>query len=297
MKLKKLPFSVYDCFTKYSFGGNVGAIVWNANNLNKDQMQNIAKEFNAPVTGYVIKEQGNIVTVRFFMPTSEINMCGHVTIGLFTDLSMRKINYSQKYKLKVPSGDIEVCVKKNENNIPTVMFSIDVPLSIKINLDLLEIAEALQVSISDINSSIPVEAYDSGIKHLFINLIDEEKLKTLSPNFEYLKDISRKIGIQTIACFTFKESELLKKIKIRDFCPILGVNETPASGTTNAALTAYLLNNDLITKHSQTIIAEQGNEIGRPSKIFTELEVDNDLITNLKIGGNAILSYSGNVQY
>ena len=87
MSLEKLPFSVYNCFTEMRYGGNIGAIVWNAENLSKKQMQTIATEFKAPVTGFVLNKQKKTISARFFMPTSEISMCGHVTIGLFTELT------------------------------------------------------------------------------------------------------------------------------------------------------------------------------------------------------------------
>ena len=77
----------------------------------------------------------------------------------------------------------------------------------------------------------------------------------------------------------------------------MGVNETPASGTTNGALIAYLFKNNLIQKASQKIFANQGSEIGRPSKIISEIIVNDGLITNLKIGGTALLSYFGSVKY
>ena len=73
----------------------------------------------------------------------------------------------------------------------------------------------------------------------------------------------------------------------------MGVNEVPASGTTNGALIGYLLKNKLINLKSQTLIAQQGLEIGRPSKIITKLEVSNGNIKSLKIGGSAVPSHYG----
>ena len=59
-----------------------------------------------------------------------------------------------------------------------------------------------------------------------------------------------------------------------------------------------LLHEDCISiRGVQKIFANQGSEIGRPSKIISEIIVNDGLITNLKIGGTALLSYFGSVKY
>jgi len=293
----ELPFCVYDCFTDEKFGGNIGVLVWNAQVLNKVQMSKIAKEFNAPVSGFVLSKEANIISVRFFMPTSEIDMCGHVTIGLFTELSRNQINKEKKYILNTPNSSIEIIVNKNQNNIPTVMFSLELPKKIKVNAEVEAIAKALNITINDINPTIPIGAYNAGLKHLFVNINNERILNSISPKFDDLKNISNKLGIQTIACFFVKTSNDSVNLHVRDFCPALGVNETPASGTTNGALTGYLIENKLIKPISQKIISHQGYEIERPSKVISIIEVKNGVITNLKVGGNAILNYFGKIKF
>ena len=289
MSLEKLPFSVYNCFTEMRYGGNIGAIVWNAENLSKKQMQTIAREFKAPVTGFVLNKQKKTISARFFMPTSEISMCGHVTIGIFTELTKNLNNGKYDYILDVPVGKMKVYVEKFSKKIQ-VMFDANLSKEIEVKVDLAELSKALKISKNDIILNTPVEVIDAGLKHLFINLSIKEKIQSLSPDFLSLKKLCKKNNIDTIACFAFTNS---KTLKIRDFCPSLGVNEVPASGTTNGALIGYLLKNKLINLKSQTLIAQQGLEIGRPSKIITKLEVSNGNIKCLKIGGTAVPSHYG----
>ncbi len=98
MKYNKIPFLLYDCFTDKQFGGNIGGIVFNAKNISKKIMQKIANEINVPVTGFVIVQNSKKIETRIFMPKSEINMCGHVTIGLFTYLS--HLNSNKNFVMK-----------------------------------------------------------------------------------------------------------------------------------------------------------------------------------------------------
>ena len=296
MTFDELPFSVYDCFTDKIFGGNIGVVVWNSKLLTDFQMQKFAKEFNAPVTGYVISSINNLITVRFFMPTSEISMCGHVTIALFTAISKNQNFEFKNYFMKTSLGVIEVDVEKRKDEIPIVKFSLDLPISIKANINLVKLANSLNLELKDINSFTPVEVIDSGLKHLFVNLGTEQKVRSLYPNFEKLKIISNELNIHTIACFAYENNNEFKDLTIRDFCPALGVNETPASGTTCGALSGYLLKNNIIKPESQSLIIDQGYEIGRQSTIIVDIKISNYSINNLKVGGSAVPSYSGNIK-
>lgn len=295
MLSKYLSYSVYDCFTDKRFGGNVGAIVWNAKKLNATQMQNLAKEFNVPVTGFILGINNNQVRARFFMPSAEIGMCGHVTIGIFTHLINNKLINSDKCILEIPSGQIEIITEQTNNDNPLIMFSLTIPKFLNNQINEQEILNALNIS-SDNISSIPIGSVDAGLKHLFINFKNEKVLRSLKPNFNDLKKISKKLNIDTVACFTLDNSQSDINLKIRDFCPVLGVNETPASGTTNGALTGYLLKNKLIKTVSQRIIAYQGSEIGRPSCIISKIDVHNKEITKLQVGGTAVSSFKGEIE-
>ena len=50
---QQLPLKIYDCFTSTPFGGNMGGLVLDAGLLADAEMQVIAKEINAPATGFV----------------------------------------------------------------------------------------------------------------------------------------------------------------------------------------------------------------------------------------------------
>jgi predicted PhzF superfamily epimerase YddE/YHI9 len=68
------------------------------------------------------------------------------------------------------------------------------------------------------------------------------------------------------------------------------VSESAAAGTTNAALSAYLLRNRRIHADSEgkvQVRAEQGIELGRSSIIITRIKIKDERITRLQVGGVA----------
>jgi PhzF family phenazine biosynthesis protein len=80
------------------------------------------------------------------------------------------------------------------------------------------------------------------------------------------------------------------KLHVRDFCPAVGVPESAAAGTTNSALTSYLVRHGIVRPDGDgkiVIQAEQGHEIGRPSSIRSVVSINDDSITRLQVGGVA----------
>lgn len=284
---KELPIVIYDCFSSRRFGGNVGGIVLDAGTLETEQMQQIAREINAPVTGFVTGQNGNEVTARFFMPAAEIAMCGHVTVGLFTHLSQGVPGHSD-YVLKAQAGNVRVRV-----DAQNVMMQLSPPSVVDCDVDMVALADALNVSVTAIGVRAPVDIADAGLKHLCVHLASLSEVQALSPDFQKLAEVSRANGVHTVACFSTQTQDAQNTLHLRDFCPALGADEVPASGTTNGALTGYLLRHGLIPMQSQTILAEQGSEIGRPSLICNQIEVTQDQISDLWVGGQAVSSIKG----
>ncbi len=291
----ELPLVIYDCFTDKRFGGNVGGVVLNAGALETEQMQKIAREINAAVTGFVTNQNGNEVSVRFFMPGAEIAMCGHVTVGLFSHLAKEGPSNSaiSNYVMKAPAGDVQVSVDASDNSPPNVMMQLSVPTQIPCSVDVAALAAALGVPERDIGSRAAVEVADAGLKHLFVHFETLAEVEALAPDFQALTDVSNENGVQTIACFSMETAEASNTLHIRDFCPAVGVDEVPASGTTNGALAGYLLRHAFIPNKSQRILAEQGAEIGRPSLVRCEIDVQDRQIKTLRVGGQAVASIKG----
>jgi PhzF family phenazine biosynthesis protein len=105
-------------------------------------------------------------------------------------------------------------------------------------------------------------------------------------------------GIETIAVFCLDCEDPDKQLHVRDFCPAVGVSESAAAGTTNAALTSYLLRHSQVKVDSGccTVNAEQGIELGRPSSIQSQVTLTSDGgIARLQVGGIATRVFQGEI--
>src|SRR5690242_9143612 len=84
---RSIEIQLWDAFSARIFGGNVAGVVLADHALDDDLMQRIAAEVPVATTGFVSKLEDDSWRVRFFTPTQEIDMCGHVVVGIFAALT------------------------------------------------------------------------------------------------------------------------------------------------------------------------------------------------------------------
>jgi PhzF family phenazine biosynthesis protein len=108
--------------------------------------------------------------------------------------------------------------------------------------------------------------------------------------------LDNSIETVTVFCREVKQSEY--DIHVRDFCPAVGANEAAAVGTTNAALTSYLIRHEVVHANSDEqliVLAEQGYEMNRPSSIRSVVTLRDGAINRLQVGGVATKILDGTV--
>jgi PhzF family phenazine biosynthesis protein len=76
----KLPLYQVDAFTSRVFGGNPAAVVPLEAWLPDEKLQAIALENNLSETAFFVKEPSGW-RVRWFTPSTEVDLCGHATLG------------------------------------------------------------------------------------------------------------------------------------------------------------------------------------------------------------------------
>src|ERR671925_515093 len=84
-----LVFHTLDVFTEQRFGGNPLAVVLDADELDAERMQVIAREFNLSETVFVQRpaNPAHSARIRIFTPAAEVPFAGHPTVGTATLLA------------------------------------------------------------------------------------------------------------------------------------------------------------------------------------------------------------------
>lgn len=76
-----LPLFCVDSFTSRPFTGNPAGVVILGQEAPETWMRNVAGEMNLSETAFVVKQGKGEYGLRWFTPTTEVNMCGHATLA------------------------------------------------------------------------------------------------------------------------------------------------------------------------------------------------------------------------
>ncbi|WP_417432455.1 PhzF family phenazine biosynthesis protein [Kiloniella sp.] len=290
-----LVFASYDAFTDVPYSGSQSAVILGASGISEAHRAKIAKEIGAPATSFVDDVSGNRVKVQFFSTVMELPMCGHGTVCLITRLVENNLLKSggedwNEVILDLPKGPSVVQYRRNTAGRCEVMLNVT-PADYspaEINMDVL--AKLLGVDCTAFSQNLPVEVATGDFIHLCLPLRNCAAMNALQPDFGALADFCIANNLETIATFSTETVNPDRNIHVRDFCPAVGVAESAAAGTTNAALAGYLWRNNLITPNSDglvTVQAEQGIKLGRPSHVTSHIATTKGLIKRIQVGGVA----------
>jgi trans-2,3-dihydro-3-hydroxyanthranilate isomerase len=279
VKLKKV-----NAFTDDIDGGNPAGVVLDSPDLSEDQMTYISKKLKVSETAFVFSSSRADFKNRFFTPDMEVDLCGHATIATFFTMALenffpnnKNVSVTQETKAGILPVDIEFF---DDGTVNRVMMTQAKPILKDIHLDIFEIANSLKISPDIIDSSLPKQVVSSGLFTLPICIKSFKNLKLIKPDFEKIKKICKKLGVGSFHLFTFDTIEPRSVYHARNFPPLYGINEDPVTGTANGAVCSYLLKNRIIQEDN--IICEQGDIIGRPGRVFVELENN-----TVRVGGRA----------
>lgn len=148
-------------------------------------MQSIAAEVGYSETAFIAPASGNIRTIRYYSPLTEINFCGHATIA--SAVMLGRLSGTGTYQLDTAVGRVPVEVRSVDGQIQAALTSVapsHKPASTALVDDVLAL---LQWSSDELDLAIsPALAY-GGVWHLILAVNSQSRLSQLDYDFEKLK--------------------------------------------------------------------------------------------------------------
>ena len=268
--------SIVNAFTADPNGGNPAGVVLNSPKMTNKQMSQVSKILKVSETAFVFPGKISDYKVRFFSPTTEVDLCGHATIAAFFYMAQEDHVIGNKNKIltqETKAGILPISIEFNKKGILERVMMKQASLVIKdIHLDIFNLITALNLKIENIDQSLPPQIVSTGLFTLPVCIKSFKLLKDIKPDFEKVNTLCLKLGVGSIHCFTFDTVEPTSVYHARNFAPIYGVNEDPVTGTANGAVVSYLIKNKIINTNKVT--CEQGDIIGRPGRVFVEIQDD-----------------------
>jgi trans-2,3-dihydro-3-hydroxyanthranilate isomerase len=305
---RTLKFYQADVFTDQPFGGNPVAVVPDGQGLADRELQQIAREMNLSETVFVLpaSDREAAAKIRIFTPTQEIPFAGHPVIGTFyvlgklARLPLTEPHTRIRYECHLGTFPVDLYVRGGE--IQRVWMVQPKPQflgALGSVEDEYDVANALGLARSLIaETRLPIEVVSTGLPVLIVPVRTLTAVRSIVPNVTAIQDLCGRYGANGVMVFTTMTVEDSSTVHTRMFAPSVGVVEDPATGSASGALGAYLVQNGLVDISPTTeIVAEQGYEVDRPSRILIEVESDDDVIQQVKVGGQAVMILEGTLTY
>lgn len=273
-----LPYVLLDVFTETPLEGNQLAVFTDGRGLETEAMQSLAREMNLSETVFVLPpEEGGDARIRIFTPLSELPFAGHPTLG--TALAVAVALDSAGIRLETGIGIVPVQLERRGERAGFGRMQQAVPTWAPYERED-ELLAALGVE----RSGLPVEAYENGPLHVYVELGSEEEVASLRPDMGALAEIGE-IGANCFAGAGLRW-------KTRMFAPADGVAEDPATGSAAGPLAIHLCRHGRVG-FGEEIEIHQGAELGRPSVLRARATGSAEHVERVEVAGGAVIVAGG----
>ncbi len=261
-----------DAFTNQLFGGNPAGVVWKgAEQLSEEEMQQVAREMNLSETAFVLPSENGDFRLRYFTPESEINFCGHATVGTLYALARHEQFRMQDvgdhaFTVETNVGILPMSVHRQENDAVTISFrapEIDLQPS-KFRPE--QIATALRVDKDLIDPTKPIMREQTN-NIVYVATKSLKDLGSITYDYQRAKAFSEKHDIIVFCFLTPETFDRNNHVHSRVFAPAVGLVEDPPTGATQGGLAAYLIHNRMVPSDTRVINSEQGHFVKRPGQL------------------------------
>jgi PhzF family phenazine biosynthesis protein len=279
----KINVRKVNAFTESLEGGNPAGVVLDSPDLTDEQMKHVSKVLSVSETAFVFPSKKADYKIRFFTPDVEVDLCGHATIATFFTMALDGVfsqNINTIITQETKSGVLPVDIYFSDEAVDRVMMTQATSRYKDICLDISILADSLNISVDEIDDSLPKQIVSTGLFTLPLCVKSFGILKAINPDFEKIKKLCSRFGVGSFHLFTFDTVESDSIYHARNFAPIYGVNEDPVTGTANGAVCSYLIKNKIVK--DRNLICEQGDIMGRSGRVFVGIDGD-----GVKVGGKA----------
>lgn len=271
-------FSQVNVFSTNPLGGNPLAVVHDANDLNEDQMSELARWTNLSETTFLLKPTNPEADyrVRIFSPQGELPFAGHPTLGSCHAWLAAGGTSNDSTHVVQECGVGLVRIQRN-----THLLEFAAPPLIRsgpVEDDVLQkIAAALDLSLSDI---VAHQWVDNGPGWCAVMLNSAKKVLSLTPDWAALSPLN--LGVVGL-----HDSDTQATVEVRAFIGSGGY-EDPVTGSLNASMGQWLTNASLV---NPPYVAAQGTVLQRAGRVYLRQSSE-----DIWVGGEVVDVIEGEIR-
>jgi PhzF family phenazine biosynthesis protein len=275
-----------DAFTEEPLRGNAAGVIPDAEGLTDEQMGAVARELGASETAFLLPAEDADADrrVRYFTPETEVDLCGHATVGSHALLYADGAVGAGTHTLETNVGVLEVEVEAGGR----VWMTQDDPEIHEVEVEYDRLGSALGIdpaAMRDVGADLPVAHASTGLPFLVVPVNFLEHVGNAEPDMGAIEDLSEAFGVAGVYVFTFDTLDADSTLHARMFAPGAGVPEDPVTGTASGAAGAYLERFGAVDTDAMRF--EQGHFLDRGGAVHVEVG------ERVRVGGDAVVSLEG----
>ncbi len=303
--MPKRRYAIYDVFADKALAGNPLAVVFDAEGLGDDAMQRIAGEFNLSETSFVLPPQNprHRANVRIFTPHYEMPFAGHPTVGTAIALAEAASEAGERgagiFVLEEKIGPVRCAVTQDDGPAFAEFDLPRLPQQLQLSAEADAIGAALGLDPQEIGfENHRVGLWSGGVPFITVPVASLGAAGRATLDGTAWLDLAPTRDNGAPACAYVYTRETVAKdsaFHARMFVPGSPGYEDPATGSAAAAFAGAIHHFDRPVDGPARYWIEQGIEMGRPSRIRLELDIERGGIAAGRIGGNAVRIAEGSL--
>lgn len=295
-------YHTLDVFTHKALSGNPLAVVHDAEGLDTEAMQAIAREFNLSETVFVLPETTarHRADIRIFTPGGELPFAGHPTVGtaiILASLDGLAPGAETTFLLGEKAGPVPCRVTRRDDGRFEASFDAPrLPVALDRTPDSAQLAGILGLESRDIGFAAHVPTrFGAPVSFCFVPVRSRAATDRISVDTRWFAETFAAIREDHPAIFAYTPDTVDPKAAFhaRMFAPGLGIAEDPATGSAAAAFAGVLARFERLTDGRHNFAIEQGFAMGRPSRIELGLHARAGAVARVSIGGGAVIIAAG----
>src|SRR5690606_12391030 len=261
-----------DVFADRPGAGNPLAVVLDAEGLDDDTMQAIARWTRLPETTFVLPltEAGASYRLRIFSPRREVPFAGHPSVGTAHAVLDAGLATASDGLLVQPvvAGLLPLRVEGSGRERTIAVCTPRASVREVIDRD----DPRLRATVPGLTlGALPPALVDGGRRWWLLEVADEAALRSASPDWDAIERLAQATDSMGVCAFA-RSDDPVYYLAVRAFVGAPARFEDAASGAANATLAAWLAERDALPGDGGFYRISQGREVGHDAII--ELTVD-----------------------
>ncbi|HWI81953.1 PhzF family phenazine biosynthesis protein [Ramlibacter sp.] len=278
------PFKQVDVFTAQPYRGNPVAVVLDGSDRSDDEMQRFARWTNLSETTFLLPPHSPEADyrVRIFTPGGELPFAGHPTLGS-CHAWLEHGGRPRHSGFVVQECEVGLVHLRREGarlafRAPPLRRGAADPAA------LAPVLAALGLASGDV---LAAQVLDNGPVWLGLLLAQPETVLRLAPDHAQLARLGQKVGVAAL----YRDADGSgHHLEVRGFAAPIGVPEDPVTGSLNAGLAQWLIEEGRLPDH---YVAAQGACLERAGRVH----VQRDGQGQVWVGGDCVSCITGTVLF